>query len=152
VVAEYCLRALDRFVAVAANPLNAVIFMDVARSSAAHLDGALLEASAPWSVSDRRPVTTLAVARRLRLSPERVRRHLLKLQEKGLIRRVDGGMAPVDAALNSAAARKGASENTADLVRLFRRLDQLGVLAWWEAERAQAGRRRRGRSGAARRA
>ena len=92
------------------------------------------------------------MARRLRLSAETVRRHILKLQEKGLVRRVDGGMAPVDAALNSAGARKGASENAADLVRLFRRLDQLGVLTWWEAERVQTGRRRRDRSGAAREA
>lgn len=148
-MAEYCLRALDRFVTVAANPLNAVIFMEVARSSAAHLDGALFEASAPWSESDRKPVTPLAVARRLSLPAETVRRHVLKLQEKGLVRRVAGGVAPVDAALNSAGVRKGASENAADLVRLFRRLDQLGVLAWWEAERAQTG-RRRDRSGASR--
>jgi hypothetical protein len=88
-------------------------------------------------VSDalRVPVATAAVARRLGLPTETVRRRVAALMARRFCVRVKGGlMAPAEA-LAKPLLQAAIVGNASNLQRLFAALSQLGVLRVWDSVR-----------------
>lgn len=74
-----------------------------------------------------------AVALRLQLSPETVRRHAAELVEEGLCVRTSAGLLLTEAALARPGLRLLLAENAANLQRLLVGLAERGVIRAWEA-------------------
>lgn len=137
-VAEYALRMFDGLMLQVGNPFRGLILLEIARATGEHVDAILFDGRAPMPDRLRRPVSVASLANRLRIAHETVRRHVLALVREGHIRRVPGGVIIAAEALAAESSQKVVEQNAANLKRLFARLDQLGVLAWWDAEGADA--------------
>ena len=83
----------------------------------------------------RRPVSVGFVARRLGMSPETVRRHVLGMIDRGFIVRTAGGLIVPAEALARPAVFPSLAVSAANLHRLMAALSQLGVLAVWDSVR-----------------
>ncbi|MFN3585853.1 DeoR family transcriptional regulator [Phenylobacterium sp.] len=84
----------------------------------------------------RRPASISALARRLGMSPETVRRHVLRLSERGHLARTTAGLV-IPAEVLAQPRFQGALEaNAGHAQRLMSALSRLGVLQLWDRERA----------------
>lgn len=138
---DYLLRVVDSLVRAVGNLIEGLILLEIVRSNTEHLrpdqrggEGAL----AADFVADRlrRPVSITAVAQRLGLPIETVRRHVGELQQRGLCRRGAGGLTVPAEVLARPAFAEFSSENLTNMHRMFASLSQLGVLAVWDRQPA----------------
>ncbi|MET0271770.1 MAG: hypothetical protein ABW360_02140 [Phenylobacterium sp.] len=137
---DYVMRALDDVRKGAGDVMAAVILLGILRANTEHLpDRPRRGAGAPEDFipdADRRPVSAVSLAARLGLPRETVRRHVARLADQGeCLRRPDGLVVPSDIHLRPGGVLFSPT-NLANLNRMFAGLDELGVLAAWEAERA----------------
>lgn len=126
-LADYVLRASEGLMREAGNVVSLLTL--VALLSAALADNA---AAGPTS----RAMSVRAVALKLRLSPETVRRHLAELTEEGLCVRTPAGLMVTGAALDRPGLRLLLADNAANVQRLLAGLAERGVIRAWEAETA----------------
>ena len=139
IIGEYMLRVNEQLLRRVGDAVSGILVLELGRANAEHLDHEARRIEAPLPDDLRRPVSLLALARRLRLPPETVRRHVLRLEAEGLARKVRGGwLAEISALPRGGAAGPPIARNLANVGRLLSRLASLGVVAYWEAE-AQAG-------------
>lgn len=137
-IGEFSLRASDELITLAGSPTLGMVLLAVARANAEHIDPLHASPSAPIPESERRPARMSDLAVRLRLPEESLRRQVRRLVEAGLVVRVPRGVLVSDRI--AAVAAKLASEGGGQgLRRLFSRLSEHGVLAWWDQEARAAG-------------
>lgn len=134
VISEYFLRFIDSVMRGLGDPLTGFLMLEVARANAEHLGPAEMARDGPIPDELRRPVRAHALARRVGLPSETVRRHLAKLDELGFCRKVDGGILAAIEQMDDRIEDGGLAENLINVNRLFGRLANLGVVAFWEAE------------------
>jgi hypothetical protein len=121
------------------DPLTGLILLEMARINAEHLssDETVIEGPVPDIV--RNPIRTLALAKRVGLPSETVRRHVARLEKIGFCRRTDAGwLAALEQLGQGDDGGHGLAENLQNVQRLFGKLAGLGVVAHWEAERGSA--------------
>jgi hypothetical protein len=117
--------------------VDTLILLEVFRSNVEHVPhdnrgGEGFEIGDMIRDDQRRPVAVSALARRVGLPLETVRRRVASLKTRGACRRVSGGLIiPADALANSTLPRALAG-NAANLARLFGSLSRLGVLQIWD--------------------
>lgn len=136
---DYLLRVVDSLVRAVGNLLEGLILLEVVRSNTEHLqadqrggEGALADDFVPDR--QRRPVSVTAIAGRLGLPIETVRRHVTELQARGLCLRATGGLLVPAEVLARPAFAHFTAENLTNLNRMFASLSQLGVLAVWDRQ------------------
>lgn len=141
---DYVLRVVETVMSALGDLLEGLILIAVVRANTEDLsaeergaDGA----SAADFVPDarRKPVRISAVARRLGLPMETVRRHTAGLLERGLCIKVGGGLIAPAEALARPAFLAFMAENLINLHRMFAGLAQLGVLRAWDDLNPRAG-------------
>lgn len=140
---DYALRVIETMMRALGDLLAGIILTEVVRSNVEHLPNDLRggEGVAPEDfVADkrRRPVSISAVAHRLGLPGETVRRHTAELLARGLCVRVKGGLVVPAEALARPPLVAFNAENCVNLHRMFTALAQLGVLAVWDRLSASA--------------
>jgi len=121
--------------------LDAVILFEVFRSNTEHWppepmgrEGTTAADLEPDRL--RRPASTSALARRLGMSPETARRHVMRLAERGHLVRTDAGLVIPAEVLAQPRFQDALEANANHVHRLMSALSQLGVLQLWERERA----------------
>lgn len=137
IAVDYFLRAADAAVAAFGDVITGLIFLEVFRANVAHLglgpdpehyigpDQILLD-------SHRRPATPVAVAERLGLTQEAVQRACARLRADGRLEAQGDGLIAPARILGTGSVRRFADVNSIQLVRMFSRLSELGVLAIWD--------------------
>ena len=80
----------------------------------------------------RAPISVGALARRVGMPPETVRRHVGRLEGYGVIVRVDGGLIVPTRFLTRPLLRRKLVANAGNLQRMFASLARLGVLEVWD--------------------
>lgn len=133
--ADYFLRTVDAVTQNVDDLVGGLVLLGIFRANTEHIPDTVRGGEEPGQhISDslRRPVSVTALADRLRLPRETVRRHVARLVEEGRCERVRGGLviSPRPLWLQVVA------ENLADLRRMFAALAQLGVLTAWDEARA----------------
>jgi DNA-binding Lrp family transcriptional regulator len=134
---DYALRVIDTTMRALGDLMTGLILMEVLRCNTEHLprderggEGFLPDDFVPDDL--RKPVSITAVAGRLGLPIETVRRHATELFDRGLCVRVKGGLLVPSPALARPAMVAFSRENLTNLLRMFSGLSQLGVLAAWD--------------------
>jgi predicted transcriptional regulator len=110
--------------------------MEIGRANTEHLTAAEIEEQIPVADHRRRPISISRLAERLNMPGETVRRRVAILEGAGFCSRTPQGVTVFGAALSRPGVLGLVSQNAADVQRLFTRLDRLGVIASWEADRA----------------
>jgi hypothetical protein len=123
-VADYLLRSAEQLMRETGDVVSALVMM-------ALLAQALRGPDDP-SVAPRTALAANAIAQRLQLPAETVRRHALELVEKRLCSRVDGGLAITEDMLYWARLRGLLAENAANVQRFMAGLSERGVVEAWE--------------------
>jgi DNA-binding Lrp family transcriptional regulator len=143
VFGDYFLRTVDAVSRGVGDLMAGLVLLGVLTANTEHLpdheagaDGAEAEAFVPDSL--RRPVSVAALARRLRLPEETVRRHASQLVADGRCARAPQGYLIPGAVLARPLWVALMGENLSHLNRMFSDLAHLGVLAAWDAARAAA--------------
>jgi DNA-binding transcriptional ArsR family regulator len=131
---QYMLRVIENILRRLGHPLTGLVLLSMAKANAEHLDAPAKRVEGPIPDSVRRPVPVLALARRLGLPPETVRRHVRSLEAGGYCRRVPGGRLAALEKLDSDEGGPGLPANLANVMRLMDHLSAFGALAYWEAE------------------
>ncbi|HEX3700968.1 MAG TPA: hypothetical protein VHV27_09875 [Phenylobacterium sp.] len=138
VISEYMLRVMDTIMRRVGDPLTGLILLEMARANAEHLATEAVDVEGPVADAVRRPIRTLALAKRLGLPSETVRRHVATLEAGGFCRRIEGGrLAALEQLGQGEAGGHGLADNLMNVQRLFAKLASLGVVAYWEAERGE---------------
>jgi hypothetical protein len=140
---DYVLRVIDGLMTIAGGLLNGLVLLAIFRGNVEHLatDGPERRAQPTGQALPdvvRRPARLGAVAARVGLPPETVRRHVTDLERRGLVARAPHGLVVPGDVLASPAIIEFIRENVSNLQRLFNGLAQFGVLAAWEAARVRA--------------
>lgn len=134
-VGDYGLRFVELAMRELGELQDSLLFLGIIRQNVEHLGLAELRGDdgAPLPDRLRRPVSATALARRLGLPAETVRRHVAHLVEEGLCRSLGraGFVVPAEV-LALPAAQTVMDENVSNLHRLFTALGQLGVLRLWD--------------------
>ena len=138
IIGEYTLRVADVLIRRVGDPVRGVLLLEIARTNGEHLDAVAFEPGRPLPDDERRPVTIAALAARTCTPYETVRRNVQALINRGLVRRVKGGVIVDPSKIDETGGHETARESARNLTRLFARLEQLGVLDWWDAEAAEA--------------
>jgi DNA-binding Lrp family transcriptional regulator len=134
-IAEYTLRIIEGLMRRIGDPLTGIILLEMTRANAEPTDRAHFAMDAPLPDAIRTPINTLALARRLGLPPETVRRHVAKLDAAGFCRKVSGGrLAALEQLGQGPGGNHGLAENLQNVQRLFAKCAALGLVAYWEAE------------------
>jgi hypothetical protein len=138
------LRVVERFGAVG-DLVDSLVALEVYRGNIERL--ALTASASPDAAPDgvadeaeRRPVAVSAVAERLGMPHETVRRHVLELIGRGTCVREGRGLVVPAQALCGPALGPVFAETAANMQRLFAALAQLGVLDAWDGVRRAAAR------------
>ena len=134
-VGDYSLRFIELAMRELGELQDSLLFLGIVRQNVEHLGLADLRGDdgAPLPDRLRRPVSAAALARRLGLPTETVRRHLVRLAEEGLCRSLGrrGVIVPAEV-IALPAAQTVMDENVRNLHRLFTALGHLGVLKLWD--------------------
>jgi DNA-binding Lrp family transcriptional regulator len=137
---DYVLRVVEAIIVPMGDLVDGLIFLETFRSNVEHLplepwgpEG--LDAQAMVDDELRRPATVSALAARLGLPNETVRRHVAGLERAGALLRRRGGVITPAAALGRPELQQAIVGNVANLQRLFSALAQLGVLDLWNEAR-----------------
>ena len=134
VTGEYMLRVNEQLLKRVGDAVSGVLVLEMGRANAEHLDLGTRQVEGPLPDHLRRPVSILALSRRLRLPAETVRRHVLQLEAEGLARKVRGGWLADLTTLGRDDDAPAIARNLANVGRLISRLAAFGVLAYWDAE------------------
>jgi DNA-binding Lrp family transcriptional regulator len=129
---EYMLRVTDDMGATVGDTTNGVILLAMAQENTA---GFAPEALAAWARDPpalARPVPNVQLAKRLNVSAETLRRHVIALESRGLCSRGPRGLVALAPPFLRAALDRMVEDNLANLQRLFARLRQFGVLDAWD--------------------
>lgn len=89
---------------------------------------------AVWAATieaDEAPISMQAIARRVQLSPETVRRRVHELVGQNRLQISPSGVVPSPEFLRSEAIDRVVARNRTDLLRLFAVLSDLGVIGYW---------------------
>lgn len=121
-LADYVLRASEGLTREAGNVISVLT-----------LTALLSAALADEGRSGGRAVSVRAVAGKLQLSAETVRRHVVELTEEGLCTRTSAGLMIGEAALERPGVRLLLAENAVNVQRLLAGLAERGVIRAWEA-------------------
>lgn len=137
IAVDYFLRAADAAVAAFDDVITGLIFLAIFRANVAHLGlGPEPEdAIGPDQILrdiHRHPVKPRAIAERLGLPEESVRRTCARLRADGRLETQGDGLIAPARALGAGRIRRFADINSVQLVRMFSRLSELGVLAVWD--------------------
>jgi hypothetical protein len=137
-VTEFNLRLIERLMTYQGDAINVLITLEIFRANTegfkAKLQGGeSFEASELIPDKLRTPVSASALARKLGLPPETVRRHVEHLIRRGPLQRVPGGLILPSEVLANPRSLAVAVESLANLQRLFASMSQLGVLALWDS-------------------
>lgn len=128
-LSQYLLRTSDRMVELVGDVMNGFVLLGLA---AANTEGLLAATESRWPrglAAETRPCGGLALAGRLGMAGETVRRRLRALGEAGFVRRVRGGWIATAPAAERVRIARLATDNQADLRRLFARLRELAAAA-----------------------
>jgi DNA-binding Lrp family transcriptional regulator len=143
-VGTYVLRVIETLAPVG-DLVDGLVWLEIYRSNVEHLPAELSEApGAPPGPDDlahdglRRPAPVTALAARLGLPHETVRRRVTGMIARGACVRVHGGLIVPGEALARAEFAAVLGDNAANLTRLFGALSQLGVLQVWDSVRPEA--------------
>jgi hypothetical protein len=138
---DYVLRVVEAIIVPMGDLVDGLVFLETFRCNVEHLplepwgpDG--LDATTMVDDELRRPVTASALAERLGLPNETVRRHVGRLEALAALERRPVGFIAPAAALGRPELQQAIVGNVANLQRLFAGLAQLGVLELWNAARA----------------
>jgi hypothetical protein len=138
---DYLLRLTEPINLHVGDLVSGLILMDVIHANTEHLpDTEGGEPDGEWSpegfVPDhmRRPVRAAALAERLGIAPETVRRHLARLIAADRCERVDEGFVVPTRILARAPFIQFMVDNQSHLQRLFSGLADFSVLSEWERE------------------
>jgi hypothetical protein len=138
-VVEYVLRFNEAASRHIPDVVTSLTLMEMLQANTEHLPDTESGTEAPGpegSVPDsrRKPVPVTTLAERLGIADETMRRHVRRLSDRGLCRRLpEGYIVPVEA-LIGAGFRQVMFQNYADLTRMFVGLADFGVLAAWEKD------------------
>jgi Mn-dependent DtxR family transcriptional regulator len=134
-MSEYFLRVVDSIMRNIADPLTGLILMEMARANTEHLTREERDVEAPVDDEVRRPIRTHTLATRLGLPSETVRRHVARLEKLGFVRKAGAGrLAALEKLGQGPTGANALAENLMNVHRLFTRLANHGVLAYWDAE------------------
>jgi len=133
-IGEYMMRLYEVMLRRVGDPVSGLLALEMGRANAERLDATARRTEAPMPDEVRSPVSTASLAKRLRLPPETVRRHLLRLQRLGFCRRAGGGWLAELAHLDRSDEVAPIARNLMNVARLVSRLHGYGVAAFWEAE------------------
>lgn len=130
---EYLLRLVSTASAELGDLSDAVIWLEVLRSSHEHLPNEI-----GIDLENARPVRVSAVAKRVGMPMETVRRRVAILTAQGLFQSTDRGLTLGPETETRPDVARIIADNHRDLGRLFGSLSQLGVLAAWRSDDALA--------------
>lgn len=129
--AEYLLRVIATAAPELGDVVSTAIWLEILRST-----HELIPEQAGLSPEHSAPVPVTAVAKRIGLPTENVRRRVAEFAARGLCERTRGGvLLAADAAQRPELARI-IGDSHRDLNRMFTALGQHGVIALWQAEAA----------------
>jgi predicted transcriptional regulator len=137
-VALWGLRAVEPLNAIAGSPLDACLLLHVAKLDSSHIPLSAFPNDRPLACAERRGVSAQALARSAGMPAETVRRRLLGLIEKGLVERRSDGVVLAAGGLEPTQPPPAAVSSARDLHRMWVRLGQLGVTAWWLTQEGAA--------------
>ncbi len=137
--ADYCLRIVDELRLRTGDVLNGLILVQLVRETTAGLGDSrarFARSDGPPLAPDalKAPVGATAVAERLRVDRETVRRRLVTLAADGLVERRGQGYIVPEAALIRLKVPELIETNGANLRRLYRGLARVGAIEAWRAE------------------
>lgn len=135
-VGEYMLRIIEVFMGRLGDAVTGLVAMEMGRANAEHLDDAARQVEGPMPDDLRKPIAMLALAKRLRLPPETVRRHVKRLEDLGLCHKAPGGRLAEIRDLRGPDGYSPIAWNLMNMMRLMSRLSAYGVCAYWDAEAA----------------
>lgn len=138
---DYVLRLAETIGAHIGDVVTGVILLDLFHANTEHLsDNEGGAADAEWTeqgfVPDdqRRAVRTAAIAQRLGIAPETVRRHMQRLAKQDLCERKEDGYIVSARILARPGIVQFMLDNQSHMHRLFASLADFGVLSEWERE------------------
>lgn len=141
--AEYVLREIAGLLETMGGPVDGLIAFEIFRANTAHFPhhfrgGEGYGAQDMVDDSHRRPISAAAVAALVGMPEETVRRHIVRLIDRGVCQRVRDGVIMPAAVYARADVREAIFANAANLRRLFAGLSRFGVLQQWERLRQAA--------------
>lgn len=140
VLGDYILRSVDSVTATGRDMITGLVLLGVFRANIEHRMS--LEEGLPGAAmlpdGDRRPVSAAALAARLNLPAETVRRHAAQLVAQGECVRGPHGLLVTSGIIDRPQVLGLVHDNFTHLTRMFSSLAQLGVLAAWDAARPAA--------------
>lgn len=134
IAGAYVLRVVE-LLASFGSVADSIISMEVFRSNTEHLPHSARGGPGyDEMVGDeqRTPISVGALARRVGMPPETVRRHVGRLEGFGVIVRVNGGLIVPTRFLTRPLLRRKLVANAGNLQRMFAALARLGVLQVWD--------------------
>lgn len=136
-VVEYVLRFTEPITRHIRDVVTGLTLMEIVHANTEELDGGQLSAedqASEGALPDRfrKPISIAALARRLGIPHETVRRHVRHLLDRGLCAKVPRGYIIPAEALARPPFLQMFLDNQIHLTRLFQSLDEFGVLAIWE--------------------
>jgi DNA-binding Lrp family transcriptional regulator len=131
ILSEYMLRVSADLMGLFGGPVNGLAMLQLALENTESVAAETLASN--WG-EGLTPARVSVLGARLNLPAETVRRHLGVLEAQGFCRRTPRGLLATVPPHAAAEVRKTAENNTTNMRRMFGRLDQMGVLALWEAE------------------
>lgn len=126
-LADYVLRACEGLMREAGNVVSLLTLV-------ALLAAALADEGRTGGA--RRSMSVRAIAQKLQLSAETVRRHVAELMEEGLCARTSAGLLVTEDALARPGLRLLFADNAGNIQRLVAGLAERGVIRAWEAQSA----------------
>lgn len=138
-VVEYVLRFTEPVRRHIGDVITGLVLMDMIQANTAHLPdteaGTEVELAGGFVPDARRtPVSASALAKRLGVPGETVRRHVIELLERDLCRKQPRGYVVPAEVLARPLFVQFVGDNYANLTRLFAGLGEYGVVATWERE------------------
>ena len=131
ILAEHLLRFIEAVMRQAGDPLAALLLLEAARANIELIPQPQAGEEFPIPDGLRRPITISALAARLNVAPETLRRRAALVDRAGLCRRTDGGLIVPAAAVALPQVLALIEENAGNVRRMFARLDQIGCLKAW---------------------
>lgn len=127
---EYMLRLVHLLIEETGDPVSAAVWLAVFCN--------YVPKGMPTRAADAGPMSTAALARRLRLSGETTRRRVHALTSAGLLTSARGGVSIDEAVLARPGVRNLLARNRQDMRRMFALLADHGVVQSWRAAAAPA--------------
>jgi hypothetical protein len=136
---DYVLRLAEPLTANIGDLVTGLVLMDLIHANTEHLPdaegGQDLEAAEGFIADDqRRPTRIAALAERLGIPAETVRRHVARLEKRDLCVKTEAGYLVPARALSRPPFLAYMADNQVNLQRLFQSLADYGVVATWDLE------------------